>query len=307
VGDVQRTVVRRRPGARAVRAGRAAVAVAARSAATAAVAALLALAAAAPAQAKPLERGDRGARVAVVQRWLGLAPDRIYGPRTVRAVKRFQRRHQLAPDGIVGAATWRALKRAAAAGRPSRRSRIRLLQRRLGVAADGVFGPATQRAVKRFQRRRGLTADGIVGPATWRALGHPAVRTVLRRRRAARGRLPVTVRRIIAAASRIAHRPYKYGGGHRRWNDTGYDCSGSVSYALHGAGLLDDPLTSGGFMSWGAPGKGRWVTIYANPGHVYMVVNGRRFDTTGRSESGSRWQWRRRSAAGYTIRHPRNM
>ena len=76
--------------------------------------------------------------------------------------------------------------------------------------------------------------------------------------------------------------PYKYGGGHGQWDDSGYDCSGSVSYALHGAGYLSSALTSGDFMSWGSPGRGRWVTIYAAPGHVYMVVNGRRFDTSGR-------------------------
>jgi hypothetical protein len=112
------------------------------------------------------------------------------------------------------------------------------------------------------------------------------------------------VRRIIAAGSRIADKPYKYGGGHGQWNDTGYDCSGSVSYALHGAGLVSRSYTSGEFMSWGAPGAGRWVTIYASPGHVYMVVNGRRFDTTGRTETGSRWQSRSRSSAGYVVRHP---
>jgi hypothetical protein len=98
--------------------------------------------------------------------------------------------------------------------------------------------------------------------------------------------------------------PYKYGGGHGQWNDSGYDCSGSVSYALHGAGLLDSALTSGDFMSWGRAGRGRWITIYAAPGHVYMVVNGRRFDTTGRDASGSRWQNSGRSSSGYVIRHP---
>ena len=89
------------------------------------------------------------------------------------------------------------------------------------------------------------------------------------------------MRRIIAAGNRIADKPYKYGGGHGQWEDSGYDCSGSVSYALHGAGYLNSALTSGGFMSWGSPGRGRWVTIYAAPGHVYMVINGRRFDTSG--------------------------
>jgi hypothetical protein len=77
-----------------------------------------------------------------------------------------------------------------------------------------------------------------------------------------------------------------------------------VSYALHGGGLLSVSLDSGQFMSWGAPGKGRHITIYANPGHVYMVINGRRYDTTGRSETGTRWQPQGRSSAGYTVRHP---
>jgi hypothetical protein len=118
------------------------------------------------------------------------------------------------------------------------------------------------------------------------------------------GGLPLVVRRVIAAGNRIAHLPYKYGGGHARFADTGYDCSGSVSYALHGAGLLSSPLDSSQFMSWGAAGRGRWITIYANPGHAYMVVAGRRFDTTGRDESGTRWQSVQRSSAGYTVRHP---
>jgi hypothetical protein len=265
--------------------------------------------------AAALKKGDRGPKVAKVQRWLNQPDDGVFGPATKAAVKRFQRRQGLTPDGVVGPATWaalrrghRAAKRRSTAASPRVRSRggsVRSLQRRLGVTADGVFGPATEAAVKRFQRRRGLTADGIVGPATWAALGRPGVSTVLKRRtpRPAAGG-PATVRSIIAAANRIADKPYKYGGGHGTWNDTGYDCSGSVSYALHGAGLLDSALTSGGFMSWGEPGEGRWVTIYANPGHVYMVVNGRRFDTTGRDESGSRWQARSRSSAGYTVRHP---
>ena len=109
---------------------------------------------------------------------------------------------------------------------------------------------------------------------------------------------------MIAAANRIATTPYKYGGGHGDFSDTGYDCSGSVSYALHGGGLLSTPLDSSGLMRYGKPGKGRHVTIYANPGHAYMVINGRRFDTTGRAQTGTRWQPSGRSSAGYVVRHP---
>ena len=108
---------------------------------------------------------------------------------------------------------------------------------------------------------------------------------------------------MIAAGNRIAHKPYRYGGGHASFTDSGYDCSGSVSYALHGGGLLSVPKDSGEFMSYGAPGPGRHITIYAHPGHVYMVVHGRRFDTTG-AGGGSRWQWEARSSSGYTVRHP---
>jgi peptidoglycan hydrolase-like protein with peptidoglycan-binding domain len=279
-----------------------------------AVLALLATAAGtANAAAKPLKKGSHGARVEKMQRWLGVHADGIFGSGTKRAVKRFQRAHNLTADGIVGPATWAALRRAshnrttkAAPRQASRGGRVRLLQKRLGIAADGVFGPGTQAAVKRFQRSHGLTADGIVGPATWAALGHPGISTVLKRRGGggSHSGIPLRVRRIIAAGNRIADKPYKYGGGHGQWDDSGYDCSGSVSYALHGAGYLSSALTSGGFMSWGSPGRGRWVTIYASPGHVYMIVNGRRFDTTGRYENGTRWQSETRSSAGYTVRHP---
>jgi len=266
----------------------------------------LVLSTASPAAARPLKKGSKGPRVAFVQRALGLHADRIFGKQTKRAVKRFQRRHRLTADGIVGPATWHALKRSR--GRSSRASRgtVRLLQRALGVAADGIFGPGTAAAVKRFQRGKGLTADGIVGPATWSALGHSGITKVLKRKVLGRRRsgLPLVIRRVIYAGNRIAHKPYKYGGGHGSFVDSGYDCSGSVSYALHGGGLLSVPKDSSEFMSWGAPGKGRYITIYANPGHAYMVVHGRRFDTTGAGGPGGRWQRAMRSSAGYTVRHP---
>lgn len=280
--------------------------------------ACVALLAAAPTSAlavKTLEPGDRGPTVKRLQRALNLSPDGIFGKGTRKALRRFQRRHGLRPDGVAGPATWRALRRSSGArrrgGAASPKRSVRILQRRLAIGADGVFGPGTQRAVRRFQRSRGLTPDGVVGPATWKALGIPGTRPVLKRVRlrsgSGRGGLPVVVVRAIAAANRIARKPYRYGGGHRSFQDSGYDCSGSLSYVLNGAGLLGRPLDSTAFMRYGAPGPGRWITIYANPGHAYMTIRTSRgvlrYDTSG-MDDGSRWDGEPRSAAGYTVRHP---
>jgi cell wall-associated NlpC family hydrolase len=114
---------------------------------------------------------------------------------------------------------------------------------------------------------------------------------------------PPEVQAIIAAGNEIASKPYRYGGGHtRKWKDSGYDCSGSVSYALHGAGLLDTPMPSGNFETWGDAGPGQWVTIYARGDHMYMIVAGLRFDTSGAKPS--RWQTSKRSSKGFVVRHP---
>src|SRR4051795_660416 len=268
-----------------------------------------------------LHHGDRGRSVVRLQHALHIGADGVFGRGTVHAVKRFQRRHGLHADGVVGAGTWRMIRRSihrrhtvarSAGASPrvaTRGASVRLLQRRLGVAADGVFGPGTARAVKRFQRRHGLHADGVVGPATWSALGIGGPRPVLKRahrrhRGGGRHGIPGAVSRAIAAANRIAGVPYRFGGGHRSFRDSGYDCSGSVSYVLHGAGRLSSPLDSSALMSYGAPGRGRWITIYANPGHTYMVIRGRRYDTTGRAETGSPWPHVERSSAGYVVRPP---
>jgi hypothetical protein len=115
---------------------------------------------------------------------------------------------------------------------------------------------------------------------------------------------PTAVRQIIEAGNAIARTPYLWGGGHGKWLDKGYDCSGSVSFVLAAAGLLGGPLDSGHLMSWGQPGKGRWVTIYANAGHVFLEVAGIRFDTGAQSVTGSRWASDGRSTAGFVARHP---
>ena len=115
---------------------------------------------------------------------------------------------------------------------------------------------------------------------------------------------PEEVKQIIEAGNIIARSPYLWGGGHGKWLDKGYDCSGSVSFALAAAGLLSGPLASGPLMSWGEPGRGKWVTIYSNPGHVFMEVAGVRFDTSNARVTGSRWGNEMRSTAGFVARHP---
>jgi hypothetical protein len=117
---------------------------------------------------------------------------------------------------------------------------------------------------------------------------------------------PAAVKKVIAAANHIRTTPYIWGGGHLSWVATGYDCSGSVSYALHGGKLLESPLVSGSFMTWGEAGPGRWITIYANRAHVYMVVAGLRFDTGGdiEGETGPRWHAEPPYPNGFVVRHP---
>jgi peptidoglycan hydrolase-like protein with peptidoglycan-binding domain len=262
-----------------------------------------------------IEKGDRGPGVRKLQRALGVPADGIFGRGTERALRAHQRRHGLAADGVAGPQTLASLEGRARSrgargggrgdgGGGGGSAGVRALQRRLGIAADGAFGPQTEAAVERFQRRSGLAADGVVGPQTRAALGLGPGRTLQRKPGGSDGGRAGLVSRVIRAANRIATMPYRYGGGHGSWRDSGYDCSGSISYALHGAGLLRSPLDSSGLMTYGRPGRGRHVTIYANPGHAYMVVAGRRFDTSARAETGSRWTDTPRSPAGYVARHP---
>jgi peptidoglycan hydrolase-like protein with peptidoglycan-binding domain len=199
------------------------------------------------------------------------------------------------------------------------------------VVADGAFGVRTARNVRRYERTKQLQVDGIVDPAEGAQIAQDAgsaAGTGAADSTASPGTAPAgpqatlnpdgtatapagappAVQQIIAAGNQIAHTPYEYGGGHTDdFQDTGYDCSGSVSFALHGAGLLSAALDSSGFMRWGDRGKGEWVTIYGNPGHAYMVVAGLRFDTSARKQSGSRWTETMRSSRGYRIRHPEGL
>ena len=117
---------------------------------------------------------------------------------------------------------------------------------------------------------------------------------------------PPRVKAVIAAANRIRSKPYIWGGGHARWWDAGYDCSGSVSYALHGGHFLESPLPSGPLEKWGEEGEGRWITVYANAGHAYAVIAGFRWDTAGdeSGETGPRWHTELLPNEGFIARHP---
>jgi peptidoglycan hydrolase-like protein with peptidoglycan-binding domain len=219
----------------------------------------------------PLRKGMSGHDVKILQDYLKRAGfdtsvDGEYGAGTVKSVKLFEADQQVAVDGVTDAADIDLL-RSLVDGDAS--------------TATGSTSPAPAALTPGSKATVG--ADGLaVAPAD----------------------APDQVKQIIAAGNEIAKTPYHYGGGHGKWQDSGYDCSGSVSYALHGAGLLDSALTSGDFASWGDKGPGQWVTIYANSGHVYMIVAGLRFDTSGRSGTGSRWQTASRSSSGYTVVHP---
>jgi hypothetical protein len=115
---------------------------------------------------------------------------------------------------------------------------------------------------------------------------------------------PLAVVRAIKAGNRIQAKPYRYGGGHKAFQDTAYDCSGTVSFALHGGKLLRSPLDSGSLMKWGLAGEGTWITVYANPGHTYMIIAGLRLDTSGTGGRGPRWQTIQRDSTGFVARHP---
>jgi hypothetical protein len=229
-----------------------------------------------------LKVGDRGRDVKMAQKLLtrsGIRTsiDGVYGRGTATRVKRFERAAGLAVDGKLQPADARALKAAARRGASGR------------TASDG---------------ERGGNGGATAGQAPASANGAQAQLSSDGRTALAPDSAPPEVKRAIAAANRITSKPYRYGGGHGDFEDSGYDCSGAVSYALHGAGMLDQPLDSTGFMSWGESGPGEWITVYAHGSHAYVVIAGLRFDTSGAGEEGPRWREEPRSGSGYTVRHP---
>jgi len=285
-----------------------------------------------------LSSESKGRQVELLQQALGISVDGIYGPETEEAVRSFQASRGLAVDGIAGPETSAALRshaatKASAAGvrrdavnftpseavLPGAGNAVARLQHALHMQADGSFGPETEAAIRRLQARHGLTADGVAGPATWALLGisdEPELKppaSAMAHEGSGSGSTSSTggggessgvVARVIAAGDEIATRPYVFGGGHGSFQSTGYDCSGSVSYALHGGGLLSSPEDSSALESYGEAGPGQHITIYANAEHAFMVIDGKRFDTIAQQETGTRWSDSMTSTAGYVARHP---
>jgi cell wall-associated NlpC family hydrolase len=147
-----------------------------------------------------------------------------------------------------------------------------------------------------------LTAPGATGGSQYTPPPKPA-QLVAGKAYAPAG-APLAVRRAIRAGNRLQDKPYLYGGGHKSFTSPAYDCSGAVSYALHGGRLLSAPLDSTSLMSWGEPGAGSWITVYANSGHAYVIIAGLRLDTSGTGGRGPRWLTVPRPAGGFTARHP---
>jgi peptidoglycan hydrolase-like protein with peptidoglycan-binding domain len=201
---------------------------------------------------------------------------------------------------------------------------VSLLQEDLTFAGyttpvSGRFGGVTKQSVNAFKRAHGLWPNGVFQKMAWGTLQSTVKAMEASVPPGGNARLnpdgtvtapanaPLVVQQVIAAANKIAFKPYIYGGGHGRWIDTGYDCSGSVSFALHGAGLLSVTEDSGELESYGAAGAGQWITIWANAGHTYMRIAGLYFDTAAQSSSNSNDRWSGRNisgARGFVVRHP---
>jgi peptidoglycan hydrolase-like protein with peptidoglycan-binding domain len=262
------------------------------------------------------------------------------GSRTASTLRAWVRAHRTVSGRSPATRTVHSSPAASVSGSPFHRvlrvgdrgSDVQKLQTWLGdvrvpTAADGVFGQGTADSVRRFQTAARLTpASGTVGAHTGRTLEGwvaasktvpagppPATTTPGSRARLVNGlavapaNAPTVIKNVIAAANRIATRPYVYGGGHSSFTSNGYDCSGSVSYALHGGGLLSSPEVSGWFDGYGSAGSGQWITIYANGAHVYMNIAGLWFDTADQSSSNGddRWSTSQVSpSGGFVVRHP---
>jgi cell wall-associated NlpC family hydrolase len=188
------------------------------------------------------------------------------------------------------------LQKAAPWDTPSQRTAPGAIDPKTGMPAASAGSNGSYTPPSPAERKHVYTATHPVGGVESALL--------LNRTALAPASAPDPIRQMIGAANLIVGQPYRWGGGHGSWQSKGYDCSGAVSYALAGAGLLRSPLTSGQFMGYGIPGPGRWLTIYASPTHVYAVIAGLRWDTVGDARgSGPRWHPADAYPQGFTARH----
>jgi hypothetical protein len=263
--------------------GRFCVRACARTLAVAGALATVGVAAPAPAGAAfgdhVLRPGDHGREVRVLQRWLTLtgfavAVDGHFGRRTRVAVRRYERANGQRVDGWVSREQARGLRIRAYAAR----------------AAAPPPAPAAAAVVPPPAPLFTPTPNAVIAPDGLTAMVPDAA--------------PPLVRDAIVSANRIVGKPYRWGGGHARVEDDGYDCSGAVSYALMGSGLLRGPLDSTALKRFGEAGPGPWITVFANTEHTYVVIAGLRLDTSGTGGSGPRWHAEARSDQGYVARHP---
>jgi hypothetical protein len=241
---------------------------------------------------RTLKEGREGKDVTTLQKYLlrvGIKTDidGVYGAGTTGAVRAFETAQRRKVDGKVTRTDAKVIKDVAVNG---------------GAVASALTTggalPKNQKIVIAEAAEPAAPPPLVLGPGMTATVGPDGLAT-------APALAPPEIQAVIAAGNKIAKMPYIYGGGHGKWEDAGYDCSGSVSYALHGGGLLETSMPSGGFMTWGEAGPGQWITIYANGGHAYMTVAGLRFDTSGRSSAGTRWQpASERDGKGYTVVHP---
>jgi hypothetical protein len=178
-------------------------------------------------------------------------------------------------------------------------------RRRLG---RGLAAVAVACAVAALPAPALADSGGIGGPGSGGSSGGPAGKAKLRNGLAVPpSNAPVRVKKVIRAANDIAKgKGYCMGGGHGSWHDNCYDCSGAVSYALHGGRFVSSPMPSGSYRNWGKRGKGKWITVYAHGGHMYAVIAGLRFDTSMTAGKGPGWSKDMRSSSGFSVRHPKN-
>ena len=240
--------------------------------------------------------GTRGRDVRLLQKDLTklgytAASDGQFGPQTRFSVRSFERAAGLKIDGVMSLREARTLKKVVRSGREA--GAVSQKPTTATPTAPTTEIPPTSTPTPPAQP----TGQAATPPPVVASIGANGLAI-------APAGAPAAVVAIIAAGNAIAHFPYRYGGGHDTWRDTGYDCSGSVSFALHGAGLLDTPMSSYDFPAWGESGPGQWVTVYARQDHAYMVVAGLRFDTSASKGGGSRWTTEPRSPDGYVARHP---